>query len=548
MKKILSAIVLLAIGACSEDNSVNDSEFDEAVTETTPDVPTDGETDQPDESDLSGPDESSDTGTPDQEDDPDEDAADDPDEDAADDPDEDTVDVPEPPEDPFVALCPAGARTSGGSDDFLADHECPATGNAITPGEDDVSDGWQLVALPGAEESGAVCNLGDPFTFNLRPGQGADKDNWVIYLRGGGACSNQRSCAQRLQDQPFLMCPETASVGPDGGIFNQAEANPWHDWTHVYLHYCSSDGWHGDAGPTDARSYYFRGHVIVEETIAFLLDPPDGWPDLSEAELVLFAGGSAGANGYKHNVDAVAEMVAPVRVVGFNDAAVVPAMPDLDRTATAAKACYQNLQPDASCLVDESDPVRCTDHTNVLVNHVETPTFVFMDQFDREPLGGWNLTPLCVTPQCNRTNACETGRCVGNTLCFAGECSLTDACDGGATCGERGCFVPQCTSDECGDGANCEQGLCVTGTDCGDCGEGSSCLPRNDTPLVQEFSMKVRDIIGDLPAAYSSRRGIHVIGPENDFGTRYDDHPSVAEIMANWLFELGGPTQYIWQP
>lgn len=464
-------------------------------------------------------------------------------------------DSSEEPVDPYAAGCPTGTRTTEGSDAFVAEGTCPAASNAIDPETTAPRAGWQLVALPDAEALSAVCNLGDPFTFHVRPGRGEDANKWIVFLQGGGGCGSEPTCAARWDDQPNLMCPATNHNPGYTGIFDRSvEDNPWADWTHVFVPYCSSDGFQGDAAPTSVRSYYFRGRRIIAELTAHLLDPPDGWPDLSDAELVIFGGGSAGANGFKHNVDDFATAIAPVPVLGLNDASVVAPMPGLDSAPNPLRACYMNIQPDVSCLVDEEDPDMCLDHVNVVLNHLETPTFIVMDQFDSNSLSKWDVTSLCINPQCSAESACATGVCVANRICLANTCSVDSPCADEAPCSELGCFQPECEGDgECGDGETCQQGLCATSQRCSgfsdtSCGTGRRCLPKNNTPIAQEFAMRVRDLLADYPALYSGRTGIHVLTPKDEFWAEVDEHPSLAEIFENWVFEGEGATRYVWPP
>jgi len=413
--------------------------------------------------------------------------------------------------------------------------------------------GWQLIALPDAEELGAVCNTGEPYTFSIRPGRGDGADKWLIFLEGGGACGNETSCHARVRARPDLACPlATADPGLDGMWDRSEPDNPWADWNHVFLNYCSSDGWMGDAGPNEHRSYFFRGRVIVREVTAFLSDPPEGWPRLGDADLILFGGGSAGANGFKHNVDDFAAAVAPAEVLGFNDSAVVVDIPSIDLGTGLSKACYQNSQPDVSCLASEADPLACMDHVNVLFNHISTPTFAYMDQFDENSHEILGATGLCIEPQCGSDTSCGDGVCVANRICVTSTCSVDATCEDGGMCSETGCYRRDCTGDdECDGDLSCVQGFCAHPDTCGNVVSGCSsggCVPRDRTPLAQEFAAAVRDAFAELDAAYSSRLGIHVISRKDEFWREIDGHPSVASVLEAWVFDLEGPTAYVWEP
>jgi hypothetical protein len=89
----------------------------------------------------------------------------------------------------------------------------------------------------------------------------------------------------------------------------------------VYIHFCSSDGWHGDAidpfnGTVDGMRY-FQGARIVSEVFQLL---KDGHPDLALPLLrptakVVLSGYSAGARGAMVNGDRIAEMVPNLRLI-----------------------------------------------------------------------------------------------------------------------------------------------------------------------------------------------------------------------------------------
>ena len=90
-------------------------------------------------------------------------------------------------------------------------------------------------------------------------------------------------------------------------------------WTHVYVHYCSSDAWLGRASDvtysdgTDAFDVDARGHKILHALRKMLRkrnDDPnwtavDGYdtPDLDDAEEILFTGTSAGGWGALESAD-----------------------------------------------------------------------------------------------------------------------------------------------------------------------------------------------------------------------------------------------------
>ena len=95
-----------------------------------------------------------------------------------------------------------------------------------------------------------------------------------------------------------------------GGIFATDGTSSWGTWNRVFVKYCSSDFFSGDA-PKSAETfdYAFRGSRIVSAVIKSLMDSGMG----SGSEL-LFGGCSAGAIGAMNNIEAVHELVEPAGI------------------------------------------------------------------------------------------------------------------------------------------------------------------------------------------------------------------------------------------
>ncbi|HJQ22848.1 MAG TPA: pectin acetylesterase-family hydrolase [Blastocatellia bacterium] len=194
----------------------------------------------------------------------------------------------------------------------------------------------------------AVCNDGTPATmFVRRFAKKRDKNKWVIFLLGGGNCTNVLDCAERWcsintgygankMSTSFLTAQGAARSIKGEGIFSRDDSiNNFAGWNHVYIFYCSSDNWAGSASNvhlsgTDSSGHQldysinFRGADILDAVIATLQREPAGepvsyrdttsgddlvLPDIDKAELVLFTGSSAGGEGVKQNVDRVGELL-----------------------------------------------------------------------------------------------------------------------------------------------------------------------------------------------------------------------------------------------
>ena len=297
----------------------------------------------------------------------------------------------------------------------------------------------------------ARCNDGSAALYYFRPFVGAaNRDRWVIQLQGGGDCSSPDDCAKRYCSvdtnfgiQGMSMFPAPANginglgvtargseVGPGG--------NPWENYNHVLVKYCSSDRWVGTSSDVPVNAVHpvtkapityrihFLGSRIIDAVVAQLRHAagtpavytlsatPQTMPGLDAAEEVVLTGGSGGGMGTIHNLDRLAATLkststrcsggaCPV-VRGLADSAFLPLQSQLDYqfstfctenglcTAEAAQRASESVlsrlwKPvwDQSCIAINqplSSAWKCIDATNVALNHVTTPLFVRMGLID----------------------------------------------------------------------------------------------------------------------------------------------------------------------
>jgi hypothetical protein len=224
-------------------------------------------------------------------------------------------------------------------------------GNAVV-GSPAVGNDLVRVWLQGVPD--VVCNDGTTPALYVRRAQNpADRDNWVIYLEGGGNCGTGDECLKRWTgvdsnygiQQMSTSVPQAvwnawhpAAPPPQGwtaqfpdyaipptiggtGIFDPVNS-PFRDWNRVYANYCSSDNWTGQqtdsllalSQPVSGFPSYrvhFRGAAIFDEMVARLragltycpAGPCESLPSLDSASVVLLSGSSAGSSGVKQNLD-----------------------------------------------------------------------------------------------------------------------------------------------------------------------------------------------------------------------------------------------------
>lgn len=142
--------------------------------------------------------------------------------------------------------------------------------------------------------------------------------------QGGLWCYNEASCRLRAQETPFFVSSvHWPLTQPLSGIFDDdIKRNPMAEAHKVYIGYCSSDAWSGDADPSPYTfDFAFKGQRIIEGTLSTIALQA-GFGSLPHTRL-LFGGCSAGARGAMFNLDYVAAMVPEgVSVMGFLDSSM----------------------------------------------------------------------------------------------------------------------------------------------------------------------------------------------------------------------------------
>ncbi len=152
--------------------------------------------------------------------------------------------------------------------------------------------GWNTIE-PGGE---TICSRGGPFKYYVRPGT---VNRLVVEFRGGGACWSATTCSfagslfqETVTDDPVVVDPESVS-----GIYDhENQDNPFRDWHHVYIPYCTGDIHWGDNVATygegdSAVTIQHKGAVNVRAALAWVYE------NVPAPEKVFVTGCSAGAYG-----------------------------------------------------------------------------------------------------------------------------------------------------------------------------------------------------------------------------------------------------------
>lgn len=254
--------------------------------------------------------------------------------------------------------------------------------------------------LSNAVADGQVCNDGTRSGYYLRRGSGSGVNRWIIYLQGGGACYDNATCAARKASTPGLMTSKRwkSTLLGEGILSPSSSNNPdFYNANHVYVPYCSSDGWSGDRAASSATNgMAFRGLRIVQGVIAQLknssLTPS---PNLNDATSVLFTGTSAGGAGVLVNLDWVTTQVPQAVVKGINDAGWLLDIAPYDTGLSSASDrftlgySFWTATVDSSCAAAyPATPYLC--YFGVYAYpYISTPMAVQMAQRDKNTLEEW---------------------------------------------------------------------------------------------------------------------------------------------------------------
>jgi len=187
---------------------------------------------------------------------------------------------------------------------------------------------WTQIVLDG-DKWGTRCGDGSEYAFYLRPApQGSPLDRVLVGLQGGGVCLFESDCKSRMASDPGLFnALDDVPVG--GGIAADDPANPFADWTRVYLPYCNQDVFAGGGvtevlGDLELPRYgaiNLRAALrVVRDILWRELDAAGGDGYRPDRLLVLFGGFSAGAYGTLYNYHWVLDDLQWPRTAAFPDA------------------------------------------------------------------------------------------------------------------------------------------------------------------------------------------------------------------------------------
>lgn len=161
---------------------------------------------------------------------------------------------------------------------------------------------------------GTRCATGGPWHFWVHRGS---PDKLLFYLQGGGACWFKGNCDSAARPTFDPSVDERDDPTRGAGILDLSQAaNPFRDWTVVFVPYCTADVHLGGRSVDyDGVSREHRGAENVATALAWVRAQPNG-----PREIVV-AGGSAGAIPVPVYATRLAAAYPNARVTGIGDGA-----------------------------------------------------------------------------------------------------------------------------------------------------------------------------------------------------------------------------------
>jgi hypothetical protein len=180
-----------------------------------------------------------------------------------------------------------------------------------------LSAGWNEIDPGGA----TTCALGAPYAFWVRPGT---VNRLVIDFQGGGACWDAFTCGVAAGND--AICTQTVdstrmriASGASAGIYNHDRAdNPFKDWYHVIVPYCTCDIHWGDNAATYDSA---QGSITIQHRGAVNTRAVLDWVygNFGGPEQIVVTGCSAGSYGSIGWSAHVADHYKKIPVVQFGD-------------------------------------------------------------------------------------------------------------------------------------------------------------------------------------------------------------------------------------
>lgn len=237
-----------------------------------------------------------------------------------------------------AAACSSDSGSEDAEADTTATTAAPATD---TTGADAAPVDPQTEWVEHEAPPECECAHGDPYSYWTRT---ADPDKVVLYFQGGGACFSADMCAEGSDS--YLQVATGAEVtGTDtrdpSGVFDLNDpANPFRDWSFVYVPYCTGDLHLGDNVNeySDEVTVNHKGFVNASAAYDTLLE------EFGDAQEVFVTGSSAGGVPAPMFGALVADDLPDARVTVLSDASgAYPSSPAVNAAIGSLWGTFENV-------------------------------------------------------------------------------------------------------------------------------------------------------------------------------------------------------------
>jgi len=280
-----------------------------------------------------------------------------------------------------------------------------------------------LVLLPELPvhraSEGGKCMDGSPAGYYYRGPIAGDSDLWVIFLKGGGHCTNLTDCWEwGSKSGSSKKWADTISAG--SFLSTSPTTNPdFYNAHHVYIDYCTGDGHAGQISEPDPQVHgggYFDGHLNFKRIMQHITETI---PAARSLKRILLYGSSAGGKGVFVNCDFLQSLV--TQAGGPEDAVMCLAQsgmffpafwqgasdviyPENYRTWSSGAASpaewrgprfgdfFNYYLPEGCKSAHVGEEVKCLS-AGAIYPHIQAPIYIRQDEFDTSPLlkMGFNL-------------------------------------------------------------------------------------------------------------------------------------------------------------
>ena len=251
---------------------------------------------------------------------------------------------------------------------------------------------------PRLVEWGGRCLDGSPGGFYFLPAASAENaTKIVITFEGGGECRTATECSTwRGGSGPnsSLWPPSRHLALKYPELSTSYESNPdFHDWSKLFLPYCSADMHSGQRRTRDEElgGFFFAGHYLVAGSLQQLANHRD----FREPNTVLVTGGSAGGIGALFHANFLArwwpQATVKVSPAGGFFYAGVSSLRDWEANHTTPSrnlGFIENWNPylDESCADATNGNISICTNAHSALRYIRTPVFIRENLFDTAKL------------------------------------------------------------------------------------------------------------------------------------------------------------------